>query len=153
MPLTFFPFKVLSQYISPSNVLGLLRPFKDKLDECNSNKLLKKIEEALRRVAHGLLRNGSLDTERLLVFVYGLVSDTFDALRHPAEYRRGVRVSRVTRAQASEAGEQFSCLLLASEPRRGGERPRVNAKTNQHVVVEFALQVRIGGPVWVGPVA
>lgn len=140
---SFNTLEVLSQYITASHVLELLKPFKEKLDECNSNKLLKKIEEALKRITQGLLKNSSLDTERLLVFVYGLVNDTFDMLKNPGQYKKGIKFSQVTAKQAKEAGEDFSCLLLPSEPKRGGEKPKVNTKTNQHVIVEFALQVGV----------
>jgi len=133
--------EVLSQFISHTCLLDLIKPFKAKLDDCNSNKLLKKIEETLRRVLGGLLRNEGLSTETLLVFVYGVVNDTFDVLKNPGEYKKGIRFSRLDPKQTREAGEEYSCLLLAVEPKRGGEKPKVQVKTNQHVVVEFALQV------------
>ena len=133
--------EVLSQYISAPHMLELLQPFKQKLDECNSSKLLKKIEEALKRILVGLLKNQSTNTETLLLFVYGLVSDTFDILKNPGQYKRGIKFSNIDKKQAAEAGEEYSCLLIPSEPKRGGEKPKTQVKTNQHVVVEFALQV------------
>ena len=36
---------------------------------------------------------------------------------------------------------QESCLIIAVEPKRGGDKPKVQARTNQHVIVEFALQL------------
>lgn len=36
-----------------------------------------------------------------------------------------------------------SCLIIPKEPVRGGEKPKVQPKTNQHIIIEFALQVRL----------
>ena len=104
---SFNTLEVVSQYISASFVLDLLKPFKDKLDECNSNKLLKKIEETLKRMLIGLLKNESLNTETLLVFIYGIVNDTFDVLKNPGSYKKGIKFSRIDQKETLAAGWLF----------------------------------------------
>ena len=131
--------EVVSRYISPSYILDLIKPFKQKLDECNSNKLLKKIEESLKRIMIGLLKNESLNSDAILVFIFGLVNDTFDMLKNPENFKKGVKLSNTE--IKTETKKEESCLLLSVEPKRGGDKPKVQAKTNQHVIVEFALQV------------
>lgn len=139
---SFSTLEVVSQYISPSYVLDLIKPFKQKLDECNSNKLLKKIEESLKRIMSGLLKNDSLNSDSLLVFIFGLVNDTFDVLKNPEMFKRGIKLANATnRIEIKSQPIEESCLLLPVEPKRGGDKPKVQAKTNQHVIVEFALQV------------
>ncbi len=133
--------EVLSQFISPTYILDLIRPLKEKLDDCNSKKLLKKIEETLKRILGGLLKNQGFETDKILVFIYGLVNDTFEVLKSPGEFKKGIRLSRLDPKQTRDAGESYSCLLLPIEPKRGGEKPIVQVKTNQHVIVEFALQM------------
>ena len=36
-----------------------------------------------------------------------------------------------------------NALLIPKEPTRGGEKPKAEPKTNQHVIVEFALLVNL----------
>lgn len=35
----------------------------------------------------------------------------------------------------------MNCLLIPREPTRGGEKTKVEPKTNQHVIIEFSLQL------------
>ena len=35
----------------------------------------------------------------------------------------------------------INCLIIPREPVRGGEKTKVEPKTNQHIIIEFALQV------------
>jgi hypothetical protein len=37
----------------------------------------------------------------------------------------------------------MNCLIIPKEPTRGGEKTKVEPKTNQHVIIEFALQVKL----------
>lgn len=47
---------------------------------CKSRKIIKKIEEALRRIMIGLLENKDLDIKSFMFFIYGLINDAFDSL-------------------------------------------------------------------------
>jgi U3 small nucleolar RNA-associated protein 20 len=142
---SFNTLEIVAKFVSQTHLLEFLRPFKEQLDACNSRKLLKKIEEALRRVLGGLLANTGLNTESLMFLVYGLINDTFTQLtgRSGNSGKRGKRGGK-----EKENGEEQSvsllensCLLIPSEPKRGGPKPKVQARTNQHVLVEFSLQL------------
>jgi hypothetical protein len=50
------------------------------MQACKSRKILKKIEEALRRIMIGLLDNKELNTKSFMLFIYGLINESFDSL-------------------------------------------------------------------------
>lgn len=153
--------EILGKYVSSKSTLRIIMPFKEQLDTCNSKKLLKKIEDALRRVLLGFMANSCLSTDDLMKLVHGLLNDTFEVLKDPSKFKKKNRLAKKAIGRGSskqnenddddndaEADEkrrkvslQKSCLLIQSEPKRGGEKPKVLAKTNQHVIVEFGLQV------------
>lgn len=134
--------ELLGKFVSQPNLLRMIKPFKEQLDSCNSRKLLKKIEEALRRTLLGFLSNKSLSTENLMHLVYGLLNDTFDMLKDPSKSRLKRRKQYLDQNQEEkEDVVHKSCLLIPTEPKRGGDKPKVLTRTNQHVIVEFALQV------------
>lgn len=145
--------ELLGKFVSSKNKLRIIMPFKEQLDACNSKKLLKKIEDALKRVLMGFMTNSCLGTDDLLALAHGLLNDTFDALKDPLKYKRNKKFAGKKGGGKKDDEEdddikpvdvlQKSCLIIPSEPRRGGEKPKVLAKTNQHVIVEFGLQVYI----------
>lgn len=142
---SFNTLQIISKYLSQTHLLDLLKPFKEQLDYCNSRKLLKKLEEAFKFILAGLLENSSLTTENLMYLIYGLVNDTFEAFKNPslARKKRLAKNAEINFDEDKVKVEkiQESCLIIPVEPRRGGEKPKVQSKTNQHVLVEFALQL------------
>jgi U3 small nucleolar RNA-associated protein 20 len=159
---SFNTLELLGKYTSSTHILELIRLFKQQLDECNSRKLLRKIEESLRRVTLGMLTNTGLDTETLMLFSYGLINETFSVLMDPSSQPRRSKFKKFKKNGEGTNNDdddddndddmdkkridyskinQTSCLLIQAEPKRGNEKPKVVAKTNQHVIVEFALQI------------
>ena len=138
--------EILAKFVSKNNMLRILKPFKEQLDVCNSKKLLKKIEDALKRVLLGFLANQSLSTVDLMEVAHGLLNDTLDVLKDPAKFKKRNKASLVNDEDKKEEEKktnalQKSCLIIPYEPKRGGDKPKVLTRTNQHVIVEFALQV------------
>ena len=134
--------ETLGKFVSQPYLLDLIKPFKSQLDECNSRKLLKKIEESLKRLLMGLLNNSSLSTENLMFLIYGLVNDTFTALSNTNKgNKKFTKNSEDPNVKKNSLLTQESCLIIPLEPKRGGDKPKVNSRTNQHVIVEFALQL------------
>jgi U3 small nucleolar RNA-associated protein 20 len=134
--------ELIGKFISKDHLLEMLKPFKEQLDSCNSRKLLKKIEEALRRILLGLGTNKSLDTDMLMFLVYGLVHNTFDVLNNTNKNNeKGRKINFDQDKLKEKLFEDRSCFIIAKEPKRGGDKPKVQEKTNQHVITEFALQL------------
>ena len=138
--------ELIARFVSPHAIADLLRPLKQQLDECNSRKLLRKIEEALRRIQIGLLVNTGLTVQHIMFLVYGLVSDTFAAIKARSAdttQRKNNNKNTPVEGEATAAAEDkhTSCLIIPHEPKRGGDKPKLRNATNQHVLVEFALQL------------
>lgn len=144
--------EILGKFVSAKSTLQLIVPFKEQLDTCNSKKLLKKIEDALRRVLLGFMANACLSTDDMMGLVNGLLNDTFDVIKDPVKYKKNKKMAGGKKGgkdkdenndeeETKKVDFQKSCLIIPSEPKRGGEKPKVLAKTNQHVIVEFGLQV------------
>ena len=91
---SFNTLETLGKFVSQPYVLDLIKPFKTQLDECNSRKLLKKIEDSLKRVLMGLLNNASLSTQNFMFLVYGLVNDSFTAFKSTAGKFKGHKRSK-----------------------------------------------------------
>lgn len=133
---SFSTLEIVSKIISPAYLLNLVRPFKEKLEEFNSDKFLKKVEESLRRIQLGILANTGLNNDTLMMFTYGLVNDFFDAAK-----AKKLQAETKDNFYSKESAHETSCLIIPSEPKRGGEKPKLASKTNQHIVAEFSLQI------------
>ncbi len=137
--------ELLAKFISKERFVDLVKPFKERLDTCNSRKLIKKIEEALRRILIGVLSNTSMTTPTLLNFTYRLIFETFEVLNNTTKrtYEKGRKIN-IDEDKLNESEKVVeSCLIIQREPKRGGDKPKVLDNTNQHVIVEFALQVSL----------
>jgi U3 small nucleolar RNA-associated protein 20 len=66
------------------------------------------------------------------------VNDTFSALKHG---KRNALKQQQTDKEPTKQVEMQSCLIIPSEAKRGGDKPKVHSRTNQHVIVEFALNL------------
>ena len=108
---------------------------------------MKKIEEALRRIQLGLLANTGLNTDSLMMFVYGVVNDSFAALKGGSgdlgNAGRKINFDEEGFKREEKRFVEQSCLLIPIEPKRRGDKPKVQSKTNQHFITEFALQVKL----------
>jgi U3 small nucleolar RNA-associated protein 20 len=136
--------ELLAKFVSKERFLDIVRLFKEQLDTCNSRKLIKKIEEALRRILLGSLANPVMNTETLMGFTHGLVHNTFEQLNRRAhsDDKPGRKINfDEDKLKETDKMEHKSCLIIQREAKRGGEKPKVLDKTNQHVLIEFALQV------------
>jgi U3 small nucleolar RNA-associated protein 20 len=77
-----------------------------------------------------------------MFLIYGLVNDTFTALSNTNKVNRKFnKNNEVSESKKSTELLQESCLIIPLEPKRGGDKPKVQSRTNQHVIVEFALQL------------
>ena len=46
------------------------------LDSSHSHKVVKRVQEVLRRLTYGLLDNSGMPVQDMLVFIYGLVNES-----------------------------------------------------------------------------
>ncbi|XP_078326712.1 small subunit processome component 20 homolog isoform X1 [Crassostrea virginica] len=128
-------YKILAQVISRDSLMAFITPLKEVLISTHSHTIARKAQEVLKKVVTGLLDNPALDTESLMIFTHGLITQSFPQL---SENQSKKKPSEENTAQPIRPP---SCLLLPEEPKRGGDKPRLSKKTNIHVLVEFGLQL------------
>ena len=129
--------ELLSAYVSPSAIHGVLDPFLDKLFRAESNSTVDLVRDGLKRVSQGLLKNRAMTSHKLLVFVYQQLT---------------LSVSRDSiNGQTSKAGDpsvgtkyleevKRDCYLLQAS-KRGGTKPQVRTNSNNQLITEFCLSL------------
>ncbi|KAI9249280.1 armadillo-type protein [Sporodiniella umbellata] len=71
-------FELIAKVIFFKNVGVLLVPLKNVMSETESSRTLRKVDDLLRRISHGLVNNPKFESMELLDFTYGLVSENLD---------------------------------------------------------------------------
>lgn len=88
------------------------------------------MEEALRRVGMGLQKNKDISGEDLLIFIHRVViSGTLEEKSDPET------------SYGNKTTVQEDIYILPEAPIRGGKKPEASKQTNEHILVEFAIQL------------
>ncbi|KAI8070329.1 armadillo-type protein [Gongronella butleri] len=74
-------FELLAKIVSFTQVSALLLPLKDIMTETQSIKTLKKVDDLLQRVSHGLVNNPGFESTEMLDFARDLVAENVDAYK------------------------------------------------------------------------
>ncbi|XP_034333284.2 small subunit processome component 20 homolog [Magallana gigas] len=128
-------YRILAQVISRDSLMAFITPLKEVLVSTHSHTIARKVQEVLKKVVTGLLDNPGLDTESLMIFTHGLITQSFPQLsENQSKKKKG-------EDKDAQTFRPQSCLLLPQEPKRGGDKPKLSKKTNIHVLVEFGLQL------------
>ncbi|EAW06552.1 putative HEAT repeat protein (DRIM) [Aspergillus clavatus NRRL 1] len=69
--------ELLAKNATVRNLTNLLRPLKSLLREKLNSNMVKKIDELLRRIGVGLLRNPGVENRDILVFCYEVIKETY----------------------------------------------------------------------------
>lgn len=69
--------ELVSKTASVGSIVHLIRPLQALLEEKLDLRMVKKIDELLRRVALGLLRNDASQNRQVLVFCYEIIQDVY----------------------------------------------------------------------------
>ncbi|KAI8366801.1 armadillo-type protein [Radiomyces spectabilis] len=119
-------FELLATVVRFKNIGLLLLPFKDIMTETESLKILRKVDDLLKRVANGLVRNPEFDSEELLNFSYGLISENVDTLKPQIKIK----------VQKSQKEKNFEVQM-----KRIVAEPVDHYRTNAHRFVHFGLSL------------
>ncbi|KAF7724248.1 U3 snoRNP protein [Apophysomyces ossiformis] len=119
-------FESLGTIVHFKNVGLLLLPLKEIMSKTESLKVLKKVDDILRRVSAGLVRNPEFDSQELLDFAHGLISENVDTYK-PAQK---VTVNKTQREKNFEV-----------QMKRMVEEPVDHYRTNAHRFVYFGLSL------------
>ncbi|KAI4482212.1 hypothetical protein M0804_008763 [Polistes exclamans] len=132
-------FHILAEYITESCLIDLIMPLKDVLVRTHSHKMVQKVVECLKNVSLGLADNNFISLKQMLIFLYGIVSESIPQLLAKKKQER------LTEKQAEVLQRQKpDCLLIPAEPKnRMGIKAasKTTSNTNFHVMIEFGLKL------------
>lgn len=74
-------FELLAKVVHFKSVGLMLSPLKDVMSETESNRILRKVDDILRRISHGLVHNPEFESIELLDFSYGLISQNLQEFK------------------------------------------------------------------------
>ncbi|XP_045409087.1 small subunit processome component 20 homolog [Lemur catta] len=126
-------YEILGKFVGKDQVVKLILPLKEILQNTTSLKLARKVHETLRRIIAGLIVNQEMTAESILLLSYGLVSENLPLLTEKEK-------NPVAPAPDPRLPPQ-SCLLLPPTPVRGGPKAVVSRKTNMHIFIESGLRL------------
>eukprot|EP00731_Ephydatia_muelleri_P001007 Em0001g1007a len=133
-PQSLNTYEITAQYLSPHLLPDLLSVPKQVLEEKQSARVARVVEEVFRRVGQGVMRNDLFTAPALLVFVHGLVRESIPQLTS----NTGVTT---TLAQSSAPPQRSNIYLIPPAPARGGHKPVSRGSVAAHIVTEFALHL------------
>ncbi|KAJ5662713.1 hypothetical protein N7462_011639 [Penicillium macrosclerotiorum] len=119
--------ELLAKNSTIGHLSGLVRPLQALLREKLNSNIVKKIDELMRRIGIGLLRNPGAESRDLLVFCYEVIKES---------YQDNVSTDKNTHRK-SEIEERFLVRL------QGAKRGEKRGTTSSHVykLTRFALDV------------
>ncbi|XP_047005132.1 small subunit processome component 20 homolog [Schistocerca americana] len=133
-------FHIVSQCISEKCLTDLLLPLKEVLVQSHNHKIVNKVSECLRQVAIGLSENNFVSAESLVIFVYGVTSQSIPELS--PELKKEEIFETEKEKLSIQRPDSF---LIPEAPRSRSGATNVKAKTssqaNAHVLVEFGLRL------------
>ena len=133
-------FHIMAEFISESCLVDIMMPLKEVLGKTHSHKTLYKVGECLRHISMGLANNKFIETRQMLIFLYGVVSESIPNL-----------ISEKKESKPSEkkivapSRQNPDCFLIQPEPKsRMGVKTlaKKTKNTNAHYLVEFGLELK-----------
>jgi len=132
-------FQILAQTVTEKCLFDLIVPLREILSHTHSFKVIHKCSECLRRVVLGLADNTFVPVESLLVFVYGIASESIPDLS------LGLKKEEITPAQKELLCRQRPDSFIIPEAPKSlsgfSITARTSTRTNGHVLVEFGLRL------------
>lgn len=132
-------FHILAEFITESCLLDLILPLKQVLVKTHSHKTIHKVVECLRNVTLGLADNIYIPVEQMLIFLYGVISESIPDLLPEKESKQPTE----DETRALKRLKQ-DCFIIPPEPKnRMGVKAaaRTTKNVNVHVMVEFGLKL------------
>lgn len=135
---SFDIFHILAEFITESCLLDLILPLKEALMKTHSHKTIHKVMECLRNVTLGLADNTYIPMEQMLVFLYGVISESIPDLMPEKESKKITEEEKRVLVR-----QKPDCFIIPSEPKsRTGVKAaaKTTRNANVHVMVEFGLK-------------
>lgn len=135
---SFDIFHILAEFITESCLLDLIQPLMEVLRKTHSHKTIHKIVECLRNITLGLADNTYIPLEQMLIFLYGIISESIPSLMLEKESKKPTEEE--TKALMRQKPD---CFIIPPEPKsRMGVKAtaKTTKNANLHVIVEFGLK-------------
>ncbi|KAK0177605.1 hypothetical protein PV328_001642 [Microctonus aethiopoides] len=136
---SFDIFHILGLFIDESCLLDLIEPLNNVLNNARSHKTVRKVIECLRHIVLGLADNSFIQNDRMLIFLYGVVSKSIPSL-NPHSEKDNIKENKNDKSRV----EKSDCYIIAPEPKsRMGIKTisKTAGNTNDHVMLEFGLKL------------
>ena len=124
---SFDSMELITKKTSTGQLPHLIRPLQSLVDEKLDLRMVRKIDELLRRIGAGLLHNVAIQDQRILIFCHEIIRDAYrtgDASSHQQE-KDGYRTKR----------------FLISDRRANATANRRTTSSYRFKIVRFALDV------------
>ncbi|KAF3425764.1 hypothetical protein E2986_10060 [Frieseomelitta varia] len=136
---SFDIFHILAQYITESCLVDLILPLKEVLMRSHSHKTIQKVVECFRNIILGLADNTFIPLEQMLIFLYGVVSQSIPELKPEKNAKE------LTEKEAKILTKQKpDCFIIPPEPKNKmgiKATSKTSKNTNVHVIIEFGLKL------------
>lgn len=136
---SFDIFHILAQYITESCLVDLILPLKEVLMRTHSHKTVQKVVECLRNIVLGLADNTFIPMEQMLIFLYGVTSESIPELIPKREEKQFTE--KEAKAFARQKPDSF---IIPPQPKnRMGIKvaSKTSKNTNVHIIIEFGLKL------------
>lgn len=139
---SFLTFSICAANLTQSCLLDLLIPLKDQLNRSQSKKNVVRVQECFQKIVAGLMINKQIALESMLMFIYGVISESIPDLMPvtPKPYKTDSSKSNVTKKKPD-------CFMIPKDPaleaRINAVKTMVitNVRANAHVLIEFGLEL------------
>ncbi|XP_047194452.1 small subunit processome component 20 homolog isoform X2 [Hippoglossus stenolepis] len=128
-------YELLAKYSSKDSITKLMLPMKEILENSSSLKVCNRVGAVLRRLILGLLVNGGMTPQDILLLSHGLVSQSLPLLTMRDREKTSAKPPPDPRLPPP------SCLLLPPTPKRGGQKAHISSRTNMHILVDAGLKL------------
>ncbi|XP_034941688.1 small subunit processome component 20 homolog [Chelonus insularis] len=135
---SFDIFHILSQFINESCLVDLVQPLSDVLNETRSHKTVRKVTECLRHTVLGLADNTFIPSDKMLIFLYGIVSKSIPS------FNPNKKKDKENEKSSKSPIEKPDCYIIPPEPKsRSGIKAsaKTTGSTNDHIMLEFGLKL------------
>nr|XP_046234375.1 small subunit processome component 20 homolog isoform X2 [Scatophagus argus] len=128
-------YELLARFCSKESITKLILPLKEILETTSSLKVCNRVAAVLRRLVLGLLVNGGMTAQDILLLCHGLISQSLPLLTKRDREKASAKPPPDPRLPPP------SCLLLPPTPKRGGKKAPVSSRTNMHILVDAGLKL------------
>ncbi|XP_044013798.1 small subunit processome component 20 homolog [Aphidius gifuensis] len=131
-------YNILGQYISASCLIDLIKPLVVKLNTSRSSKIINKVNECLRHALLGLADNTFIQTDQMLQFLNGIMSESIPNLFESKKINNDSKHDKLKKIEKPD-----SRLIQPAPKNRMGAKlmSGTSSNTNDHIIQEFSLKL------------